>query len=352
MRQNEGGERVVGQSMAALSENDRLEAPGLWRVDAEAQRQNVTVSVGDTSLVIQSDSGQALAHWSLAAVERVNKGQRPARFVPGEGAEEELEVADDSVADAIERVRRAVERTEPHPGRLRRFVIAAVSLLAIVALALWLPGAIVRHAARVVPDAKRAEIGAALFAHIRRSAGAPCTGVRGNDALAALDKRLRGLGAGVVRVMPQGLAEPIHLPGGTILLGRAAVEDVEEVEATAGYILAEDARATATDPMRALLDWAGPRMAFSLLTSGNVPSERLAAYSEAMLTRAPSEIEDEVLLARFESARVPARPYALARDISGESTLALIEADALVTTPDERLISDSDWIALQEICGG
>ncbi len=352
MRANEGGERVVGQAMTDLSDSHRSEAPGLWRADAESQRQNVSVSVGDSSLVIRSNAGQTLAHWSLAAVERINKGERPARFVPGAGAEEELEIESDDLTNAIEQVRRTVEREEPHPGRLRRIIVIAAFIAAIIGLAAWLPGAVVRHAARVVPDAKRAEIGSALFAHIRRSAGAPCTGARGNDALAALDQRLRGIGAGVVRVMPQGLADPVHLPGGTILLGRAAVEDVEEVEATAGYILAEDARARATDPMRALLDWAGPSVAFSLLTSGNVPPERLAAYGEAMLTRPPASLDDETLLARFEAARVPARPYALARDISGETTLALIEADAIVPAPDERLISDSDWIALQEICGG
>lgn len=338
--------------MTELSEKHRMEAPGLWRAEAEAQRQNVTVSVGDATLVIQSGAGQALAHWSLAAVERVNPGERPARYVPGAGAEEELEIADNALADAIERVRRVVEREKPHPGRLRRVGLAVVLIAALVAAALWLPGAIVRHAARVIPDAKRAEIGASLFTQIRKSAGSPCGGVRGNDALAALDQRLRGIGAGIVRVMPQGLAEPVHLPGGTILLGRAAVEDVEEVEATAGYILAEDARATMIDPMRALLDWAGPGVAFTLLTSGNVPPDRLAAYGEAMLTRAPAALDHDTLLMRFEAARVPARPYALARDISGESTLALIEADAIVPAPDERLISDSDWIALQEICGG
>lgn len=347
---NERLRRVVVQAMTAISEADRLDGAGIWRADGDSQRQNVRVSLGDATLVIHANDGQALAHWSLAAVTRLNPSKRPARFAPGEGADEELEITDDTLADAIERVRRAVERQEPRPGRLRRLVVWLLVLSVLGGVAWWLPDAMVRHTGRIVPEAKRAEIGASLFAHIRRSAGVPCVAPRGQRALDQLDAKLRGPAARGVRVMPEGLADPVHLPGGMILLGRSAVEDVEEVEATAGYILAEATRAEARDPIQALLDWAGPWAAFGLLTKGDAPDQILSDYAETLLTRPPHPVSDAALLARFEAARVPARPYALARDISGETTLALIEADAIDPAPDDRLLADADWIALQDIC--
>lgn len=336
--------------MTAISEADRLDGAGIWRADGDSQRRNVRVSLGDATLVIHADDDQALAHWSLAAVTRLNPSMRPARFAPGEGTDEDLEITDDTLADAIERVRRAVERQEPRPGRLRRVLVWAAALAVIGATAWWLPDAMVRHTGRIVPEAKRTEIGARLFAHIRRSAGVPCAAPRGQRALDQLDAALRGADARGVRVMPEGLTDPVHLPGGLILLGRSAVEDVEEVEATAGYILAEAVRAEAQDPMQAMLDWAGPWAAFGLLTKGDAPADTLSQYAETLLTRAPQPVADAALLARFEAARVPARPYALARDISGETTLALIEADAIDPAPDDRLLADADWIALQDIC--
>jgi hypothetical protein len=58
------------------------------------------------------------------------------------------------------------------------------------------------------------------------------------------------------------------------------------------------------------------------------------------------------LLAGFAAWSVRAAPYAYARDISGESTLALIEADPFAGQTPEPLLSDGDWLRLQSICGG
>ncbi|SFQ96384.1 hypothetical protein [Poseidonocella sedimentorum] len=342
--------------MTALKGFERLEASGIWRAGPEAQRRDVIVSFGTATLVMSDMKETALAHWSLAAVTRANPGAFPAIYHPEGDDSETLELGEDEAVmiDAIETVRRVVRRRRPHPGRLRwasflgtAAVIAALGLL-------WLPGALSWHAVSVVPDVKRAQIGRALSERITRVAGPACQSPRANAALARLLGRL-GEGAAPVRrlrVVPGGVAEATHLPGGTVLLNRALVEDYEEPDVVAGYVLAEAARAGARDPLAELLEFAGPLATLRLLTTGDLRGAVLDAYAEDLLTRAPAPISEEALLARFAAAEVPVRGYAYARDVSGETVLELIEADAVRPAGTEPLLSDGDWLSLQAICGG
>ena len=54
--------------MTALTQYQRLEATGIWRKSAEAQRIDVIISIGESSLVITDINEKPLAHWSLAAL--------------------------------------------------------------------------------------------------------------------------------------------------------------------------------------------------------------------------------------------------------------------------------------------
>ena len=80
--------------MTALAKYERLECDGLWRADKDAQRRDVVISFGNATLVIADNSGRPLTHWSLPALERRNPGETPAIFVPGEDADETVEIAD------------------------------------------------------------------------------------------------------------------------------------------------------------------------------------------------------------------------------------------------------------------
>jgi hypothetical protein len=338
--------------MTALSEYQRLEAPGIWRPSPDAQRRDVVVSLGEATLVLSDQKDSALSHWSLAAVERRNPGRTPAVYSPGTDATEELELADGEMIAAIERVRRAVERARPAPGRLRtRLALAAGGALVLVA-ALWMPDAIIRQAALVAPSATRTEIGARLVAQVERIAGAPCSSQAGDRALGRLEARLLGEGGGRIVILSDGLSTATHLPGGVILLSHQLVEDYETPEVAAGYILAEGVAARGIDPLLRLLDWAGTGTAFRLLMTGDIPDEDLRDYAEHLLAAGNVELADDRLLAAFGEARVRATPYAYARDISGEATLTLIEADPVAPDRAMTILSDGDWVALQGICGG
>lgn len=337
--------------MTALSEYERLETEGLWRETPDAQLRRVIVSVGDTTLVLTGNADTPLAHWSLPAIVRLNPGEHPAVFSPSADGDETLEIDEELVVTAIERVKRAIDRRRSQPGRLR-LILTVASLTAVIALSVfWLPQALVGYAARITPEIKRAEIGESLLTQIRRVTGPVCSQPEANRALAQLAARL-GIETERLIVVRSGVATTKHLPGGFILLNSSLVEDTEDPNVVAGYIIAEQQRAAQDDPLVALFSDAGVTSTARFLTSGQIPVEALTDYSETLLTLPMEEPHIEPLLDRFRAANIPATPYAYALDISGETTLHLIEADPVAMTAYVPILSDGEWVALQEICQG
>lgn len=335
--------------MTALSKYDRLEATGLWRTNPSEQRREVVVSIGDATLVISDINDRALTHWSLAAVERAPSEGPGEIFFPDGDPDETLELDGSEVEmiQAIDTLRQAVARARPRPGRVR-WLGAALSISAVAALALlWLPGALVDHALRVVPGVKEAEIGTALLTRIERVSGPPCRSVEGAAALRALAGRT---GVARVVILPGGVREALSLPGGTVVINRTLVEDFEEPDVAAGYVLAERVRSTLVPPLRQLLEHAGTRATATLLTTGQVPDWALDSYTEARLANPMGLLPADVLLPTFADAEVRSTPYARARDTSGEETLELIEADPMGGAAPAPIMQDADWLQLQAIC--
>lgn len=342
--------------MTALTRYQRLEASGLWRASPQAQRREVIVSVGDATLVISDRQERALTHWSLAAIARgaATEGGGAVYHPDGDPGETlELDAGETAMIAAIETLRAAVARRRPHPGRLRLAVGLAVFAALALGAALWLPRALRGHAVSVVPQVGRAEIGAALFRRIQRVTGPPCDTPEGRAALDRLARRIPAPGGpGHLAVMADGVRGTVSLPGGTILIAKALVEDYDTPEVVAGYLVAERLRAGSQDPLAVLLRQSPVWASIRLLTTGEIDDATLSAYAETMLTRPPPPLADEALLRGFADASVRAMPYAYALDITGESTLGLIEADPLAGRDAIPVLSDSDWLRLQAICGG
>ena len=335
--------------MTALTEYERLEATGLWRATAEAQRREVLVSVGEATLTIADFNNRALAHWSLAAIDRQNPGEYPAIYSPdGDPGETlELEAGEDAMIDAIERLRRAVERRRPRPGRLRLAGLLAFVAAFLALVVFWLPGALLQHTLKVVPAITRQEIGEALLDRVERIAGRTCNRA---EALPALTRLARRTGARRVVVLAGGVRDTLQIPGGIILLNRALIEDHEDPAVVAGYILAERVRATLHNPFAQLLADGAPMTSFRLLTTGDLTMGMLDRYAERMLLAPRPPVPSEDLLAAFAAAEIPAAPYAYARDITGESVLGLIEADPMRGQAVPPVLRDRDWLLLQSIC--
>lgn len=336
--------------MTALKEYQRLEATALWRPSPDDQRRSVIVSIGDATLTITDSNDKALAHWSLAAVERVNPGERPAIFNPDGDPGETLELAEDETAmiEAIEKLRKAIDRARPRPGRLRVVSVLATIAAVVALLMVWLPGAMIRHTVSVVPEVKRQAIGTALLGRIERVSGPVCSSPETSEVLARLAKRT---GVRELAILPSGINDSVHLPGGVILLNRALIEDYDDPAIAAGFILTERARVLLHDPLDEMLTSAGPVATFRLLTTGELNTGDLDSYAETALVTPRPALSDEQILSVFAQAAIPSTPYAYAVDITGESVVGLIEADPMAGRQLEPVLSDRDWVLLQGICG-
>jgi hypothetical protein len=342
--------------MTALKQYQRLEATGLWRDSAEAQRREVVVSIGDATLIISDLQDRPLTHWSLAAVARHNPGDTPAIFNPDGDPNETLELGADAqeMIHAIEKLRTAIGRGRPRPGRLR-LIMLGLSTIAVIALAVfWIPGLLRDHAVQVVPPTKRDDIGAALVEHLQRVTGPACAEAPGRAALDRLAARLPGPDGAAPRlqVVRDGVRGALALPGGHILLRARLIEDHDEPDVVAGYVIAAQERAALSDPLDRLLQYTGVRGTFRLLTTGMLTDESLERYAETLPSAQPVPLPDETLLAAFERVGVRAAPFAYSRDMTGETVLALIEADPYANrTPPRVVLDDNDWLRLQAICG-
>ena len=325
---------------------------GLWRADPEAQRREVVVGFGLSTLVLSDGRSETvLGHWALAAVVRLNPKRMPALYAPGPTGEgETLEIGAPEAVARIETIRRSIAERRPRPGRLRLALFAVMAAAAAGFVAIWLPATLIAHTAAVVPPAARAEIGRDALRDLARLTGAPCEGALGRAAADRLAERLFGPGSYRIEVLRDGLAQSggtAHLPGRILLVDRALIEAHETPEVTAGYLVAEALRAEARDPMLGLLAEVGVAATSRLLTTGSLPPEALRGIAETILTAPPAEVDASAIAARMAAIGVRVEPYArLARP--GDPTLAA--ADRARTEPARLILPDEDWVALQGIC--
>lgn len=335
--------------MTALTAYQRLESMGLWHAAPGAQRRDVLVSFGKATLIVSDHDEKVLTHWSLAAVRRLNPGEHPALYSPGDEVFETLAIDDTLMIDAIEQVQRAIRR-RPRSGRLRLFSIVSTALAVALFMAFILPDVVVRHTLAVVPAVTHASIGQELLTHVERYAGQVCGKPFGRAALAKLQARLDLERSDRLLVMSGPMRAALTLPGRFVLLDRSLVEDFEDADVMAGYVLFETVAADASDPLERMLKSLGLISTLKLLTTGRLSDRDLAGYARTMLVAAGPEIDDTELLHAFETAKVSSAPYARALGLPETETLGLIEGDPYRDSPAPVLLPDADWVALQSIC--
>lgn len=326
--------------MTALKEYERLESSGLWRSGADAQRREVIVSFGDATLVMSDTAERPLTHWSLSAVHRENPGIRPALFLPAPDAAETLEIEDGEMIDAIEKVRKSIERARPRPGRLRWLFRLGLPAAVVAAALAYGPKLLVQQTAAVIPPVKRAAFGAEILDHLEDRLGQACASPFGLQALDRLNDRLLGTG-GTLVILPNGLGLSAALPGGIIVLDQESIENIDDPLIAAGHVLAAQATRELEDPLGPLLRHAGSRATVQLLTTGQLSSEALEGYADALLEgpRGYPDITD--LEGVFDRARVAIRPFYAEQGVVLESE---------TTTDPSPVLTDGQWVALQGIC--
>lgn len=336
-----GGERTT-----ALDQFQRLETTGLWRADAGAQRREVVVAFGAATLVVSDQAGRPLSHWSLPAVARLNPGERPALFAPDADASETLEIDDTLMIDAIGRVRSAIAAAGPRPRRLRRVLVAMLAVL-VLTIVLALPGMARRQALALVPQSTRQEIGATLLGLMSRETGPACRESRGAEALERLVRRLYGPGARLsVVVLPGDMGGMVSLPGGLLVVPRAALAGTDDPLVFAGEVVAARAGvgAAGRDPLVPVLESAGLRATLVLLGTGRLPARALEGHASALLRERPALAGDDVLARAFDSADLAPAPWAAVTGHPLPASESRAEA--------APVMSDADWVSLQSICAG
>lgn len=338
--------KAVYRRMTALKEYARLESGGRWRETSAMDASDVIVSFGDATLVMSDSSGQALTHWSLPAVQRLNPGVRPALFAPDAGVDETLEVEDALMIDAIEKVRSNIAKARPRPARLRHVSTILIFAGIVAAGVFWFPGALRDQTLSAVPQSKRSEIGATVLGHLQFLTGPSCRGAQGRQALAQLHTRLLGPQAsGQIVVAPTGNKNAVALPGGIIVLDQSILETTDDPAITAGYILAAHTRRLAQDPLAPILENAGLRVTTTLFTTGDLPSDVLKNYAQTLLPANISNPDQAALLSSFDAARVPSTPYG-----QHVNTPDLVLNDPLKDTDVAPVMRDGAWVSLQGIC--
>ncbi len=336
--------------MTALKQYERLEALGIWRDSADAQRREVICSFGDATLVIfDGRSNRPLAHWSLAALVRRNPGKVPAVYAPSVEPGEDLEIEDRDMVAAIDKLQSALEAARPHPGRLRGILIWGAAALAFAGLLWGLPSALIEQTARVTPAATRSEIGRAILADLAKTTGSPCHSTAGDAALTLLSERLPGQRQ--IVILPRPISGGLLIPGGMVAVDRRTITGPDTPDVIAGAVIATELAGAGEEPLLRFLKWAGVRTATRLLISGSLPAESERGYGKVLLDSPAPAPETTALIDAFTAAGVPTTPYAYALDPSGESVLTLIEGDPFrgKATP-KPVLDEAQWISLQDIC--
>lgn len=290
-----------------------------------------------------------LAHWSLAAVERINPGTLPALYRAAEDASDRLEVSEPEVVDAIDRILRAVGRGGPRSGRLRNaLILVGLAIIGIFGV-IWAPSAIRSQANAILPDAARTSLGRDVFDRVRRITGAPCPDPLGQQAL---DKLAATYAPGArVYVVPSGVETSATLPGDIILLGRSTVEDHETAFVVAGYLLEAELASSLRDPMLDLLESASLMETGRLMTTGRLADRALEAHAKSRVQSGRTPPDDTALVDRFATLNLPLQPYVHAREMDDDVSAGLLAAAREPVGPMSSPLQDDDWVALQGICG-
>ena len=193
------------------------------------------------------------------------------------------------------------------------------------------------------------------LADIARLTGQPCKAVPGRRAAATLAKRLFPQKPPRIEVLRDGLLTPAHLPGNILLLPAQLLETADGPDIIAGHLLIEALRASAGDPVDAVLTHIGLANTLGLLTTGKVPSDALKGFGETFLAPSPDPLMPPMplldqQLAAFEGAQVSSAAYGAAVGAANPSGQALVRKDPFALGAPAAVMSDENWLEFQAIC--
>ncbi len=376
--------------MTALDRFELLEAPGLYLDGQTAQEREVIVKFGAESLVFMALDETPLAHWPLATLRRQPEAPNhpgELRLIPDHGDLERLILTDRDMIAAIEEVCPDLhKRPKTEPRKKGRMVFWSIGAVASVLLVIFVlaPTIAARLAEAISPEAEMklgdtvSEQIMDLLQFVGGADVAVCETPEGTRALDAMVDRL-GAGAHVpirVSVINHGMVNAFAAPGGRILIMRGLIDSASGPEEVAGVLAHEIGHVIQRDPTREALRSAGTAGILSLvlgdITGGGVITIVAESVLNASYSREAEEAADRMAFEILAAAGLPSTPFAgfFARlgaevgDLGGvlshlashpdfdDRESAARAADVIKGGAFTPVISDQNWVALQEICGG
>lgn len=376
--------------MTALDRFELLEAPGRYLDGETAEEHEVIVKFGAESLVFMTLDETPLAHWPLATLRRLPEAPNhpgELRLIPDHGDLERLILTDRDMIAAIEEVCPDLHRRpKTSGGSKRRILFWSIGAVASVLIVIFvLAPTIAARLALAIPPESEVKLGDTvaeqildLLEFIGGADVAVCETPEGTRALDAMVERL-GTSAHVpirVSVVNHGMVNAFAAPGGRILIMRGLIDTATGPEEVAGVLAHEIGHVIQRDPTREALRSAGTAGILSLvlgdITGGSLITIVAESVLNASYSREAEEMADEVAFDILAAAQLPSTPFAgfFARmgdefgDLKGvlshlashpdfdDREAAARDADVIKGGAYKPVLSDQDWVALQEICDG
>ncbi len=293
--------------MTAIDKYTRLEALGQWRESPDLPPREVVVSFENATLVLSDMDENPLCHWAMAATSRLSLDGAKAVYTPDTEGFETLEINDAEMVEAIAQVSREVVIIKRRTPWLRW--IFALFLIAVIATIYYAAPSLLRdQAVRMTAPESARKLGTDMVATLDADI---CRGLNADAARESFQSRAFPDG-GTSLVFVRSHRPANAFPGGVVVIGNATLQAMQSPDELAALAIALSAQSEST--MVQLFNASSPRELFDYITTGTLSEERLA-----------------------QAARTTTTGFKI--DDIGNYTL-----------PDQPLLRDQDWRALQNIC--
>lgn len=328
---------------------DRLESLGLWKETDTSQKREVIVSFGKSSLVLYDTRNFPLTHWSFAALRCIHKKDGRMIYTPDQNSFETLEISDDTMNRAVQRVCKAVYHPKPRRGRIRILFFGLVLICLGVLSKYWLPEALARHTSNLITQSKAQEIGKDMAAIIQTQIGPFCQSPQFEGIIRKLENRLQLENKFTLYIAHLNTRKSLYLAGGIIVVDRSLIGSFSQSDILAGYILMEQVLHSEMPPFQRLFLKAGTIPTLRFLITGKIEYHILKTYVDMDLT-GPQMLPDiKKLQVAFQAKRISSQNFARAFDSTLKTTQVLMEEN-VVLDQQSQMLSDQEWLTLQSVC--
>ena len=358
---------------------------GIFFDGNSSARQDVTVELQATTLVVRSREGEQLAQWPYGELDQAESPDQILRL-SRRGSLARLEIRDHAFATAIDEMALTIDHTGTVQNRLRTkvAVLLVVAVASIGAMALFALPALATRLTPLMPFAIERKLGQAVDAQLRnslrsRAANTPLecgeaeNAKAGRAALSLLIGRLEAaaslpvpLRAGVLR---RAEANAIALPGGQIYVFEGLIAKAETPDELAGVIAHEIGHIARRDGVKSVLETAGLSFLFGMVFGDFVGGGAIVVAAKTVLQSSYSRDAETasdaygVALMNMIGGNAEALGALLARidDLHGkgasllrdhpETATRVVAIRSLAKPGSGRPLLDSaQWTALKNIC--